>query len=66
VVVDAQYRLTFEGAHQVCHGLVVLEGEWYAVALGLLVWRVEVKEGEGAIIFNDAALPVQVFDEGSG
>lgn len=66
MVVDAENGLSLEIAQHFGHGLVLVEGEIHTVSFCLPVWRVEIEERVGAVVFSNAFLPVEVFNSDVG
>lgn len=66
VVVDADHHLALAAAHGLGQLLVLVEVERHAVAFGLPVRWVGIKEGMRAVVAFQALLPRQVLDIGTG
>lgn len=66
VVVDADHHLALAAAHEFRHALIFLEGEIDAIAGGLPIRRVHVKERVRSIVALGAGEPGQVLDVGAG
>ncbi len=66
MVINADHRPALDVSHQAGHLDILLPFKRNAVALGLPVRRIHVKEGVGAIVAAQAFLPGEVLDVGAG